>query len=311
MKHTVLSLLVTGLAIAGIASAKPLSATLTDTGGKPIAGFIVSADATGVKISPSPTGGSSRVVAHTDISEIQFNETPEGWPEALQFYNDGDFVEAERHFSVLADELKNIGMIKDQYGAMARYYQIMSLKENGKLSALATALSGLRTAGISLSDFYIGKLKSLKPWAAAGKEDWDGVLTAVAEYEDPKPNRPRTPFRSDLSGSLIAEMSYLRGLAKAKKGDKEGGLEDLYRALTLNNGSDSSLTDKAINAALKELENPADDLAKREAFALATYYKDAIGGGTIDNAYKQLLTPPPAIEKPEEEKEAPAEAEPK
>ena len=61
---------------------------------------------------------------------------PEGWQEANVQFKAGDFVNAEGGFTALAEKYKGIGLLKDKYGAMARYYQLMCLKENRKLPQL-------------------------------------------------------------------------------------------------------------------------------------------------------------------------------
>lgn len=291
--------------------AKNLSVTITDANGRPVSGFLVGATAEALRIAANEKGQGIKEMTLDQIENISFNETPDGWGEALNQFRAKDFANAERGFTKLAEELRNIALLRDEYGAMARYYQLACLKQNGKLAQLAKALGELRSSPIALGDYYMGELIRLRPWGLVGKEDWDGVLAYVAGHQEAG-DGPRPRYKAELSRSQIAEISYLAGVAQARKGEKEASLENLYRALTLNNGNDLLLSKAAITEALEQLKEADSDELKREAYAIAAYYRDAIGKGSVDPAYMHLLKEPPrpATEPEATEPEAAAATEP-
>ena len=280
------------------AGAKNLSVTITGADGRPISGFLVGATQEGIRIAANESGQGVSEIKQSEVSEITFNEMPEGWQEANVQFKAGDFVNAEGGFTALAEKYKGIGLLKDKYGAMARYYQLMCLKENRKLPQLAAALGVLRTHPIALSEHYMKILIGLKPWGLVGKEDWDGVLAIVSENQESS-DRPRAKFKAGVTRSQIAELSYLAGLAQIRKGEKERGLENLYRSLTLNNGSDLNLSKAAITEALEQLKEADSDELKREAYAIATFYRAAIGKGSIEPEFMHLLKALPPLPEPE------------
>jgi len=292
------------------ASAKNLSASVTDTKGKTVSGFMVSATAQSLKLAVNEKGQGITEIPMETVNQVTFNDIPEGWNEALQQYNSGDFVNAERGFTILAEELKEIAAIKNQYGALARFYQLQSLQKNGKLSQLATGLSGVRANPIALSDGYNAQLRRLIPWGLAGKEDWDGVVEFVGNFQEQSGDRPRPSFKAGIPRSQIVELAYLSGLAKLQKGNKDAGLEDLYRALTLNRGSDKVITTAALKEAMTQLTDAEGEALKREAFSLASFYRDSINKGVIEPNFQPLIDNAPApipVIAPRENEPAPAE----
>jgi hypothetical protein len=299
------------------AEAKNLSVTITDTQGRPMSGFLAGATREVLRIAANEQGQGITEVKVDQVDNITFNESPDGWSEALKQFQAQDFSGAEVGFTKLARELGNIALVPDEYGALARYYQLECLKRNGKLPQLATALGELRSSPIALGEYYREQLVRLRPWGLAGKGDWDGVLAYVAEQQEEREDAPRPRFKAELPRSEIVELSYLAGLAQLGRGENEAGLENLYRALTLNDGNDLILSGMAINKALAALdamlkESESDEL-KREAYSIAVFYRDAIGKGTIDPTYMHLLKAPPKLAEqpagPEEGNSGEADAE--
>jgi len=282
------------LSAASLLRAETLSVQITSQSGEPTAAFLVAADTDGIFISTSAAGGNSYKLPMANIRDITVQE-PTGWSAAMQTFAGGQYAAAEGMFARIADELVKIVPMKDGYGSLARLYQFLSLKSQGKLDALSAAMDKQLANPLSLGPLYLEDFVDLEGWSLLGKKDWQSLGVFLKKFEDENALKlPQAPFKRVRSARL-AELCYLRAQWN-EQGEKKPDLAivDYHRALTLDLGSDKSLLRMAAVAALRLTDEkiqaaPGDDKLAKQAKSLAMVCRDLGGQAALPPAFEKYL----------------------
>lgn len=281
-----------------LADAQGLQATITGVANETTAGFVVGADKEGILLSLVPEGGNAFKYPYAKIKEYAIEE-PKGWSAALAAFQAGGFAEAEKQFEAMGMALEKLVPLRDSYGSLAKYYWFMSLKQQGKLAQLSSAMDRQLVNPMVLSEAFHEDLVDLQGWAIVGKQDWVQLMAYLQGYQDKSLQKdlPLPPFKK-ASRARLASLSCLRAILEEHDGSKDLALLDYHAALTHNLGSDRSLTTMALTGALRLaneqlLAKPDDGGLKRQAWSLAVSYRDLVGRGQVPPEYAKLLEAPP------------------
>jgi len=263
--------------------AEPLKAFLTEKGSQlERTVFVLESDNKGVKISATASGANARVIPHSKIVSIFFEE-PSGWSQAMAVFEKGDHVQSAKLFKDFAKKYKKTASYKDSYGALARFFQIDSLRRSGDIKAMVYAVEGLDRKPVTLNESYQGQLELFRCWEQAGKERWERLQEILTGYEVAKKNgAPGQAGFKNMPPAELVQVAYLRGLASEKNGDTSAALNDYYRAFVLGRGAEASVAKKAITASLGILKNSpsiaTDQKLRKEAYMLTVVYTGQFGG---------------------------------
>lgn len=281
-----------------LACSQALQATITGTSNETTAGFVVGADKEGILLSLVPEGGNAFKYPYAKIKEYDIVE-PKGWSATVALFQAGNLAEAEKQFEAFGTALEKLVPLRDSYGSLAKYYWFMSLKQQGKLAQLSSAMDRQLVNPVVLSEAFQEDLLDLQGWAIVGKQDWVQLMAYLQGYQDKSLQKdlPLPPFKK-ASRARLASLSGLRAILEEHDGSKDLALLDYHAALTHDLGSDRSLTAMALTGALRLaneqlLAKPDDAGLKRQAWSLAVSYRDLVGGGQVPPEYAKLLEAPP------------------
>jgi len=294
--------------MANAAFGQGLQATILNVNGETTPGFVIGADKEGILVSTTADGATSFKLPFQNIKDYNMEE-PKGWSAALAVYQSGNYAEAEKQFETLGQSLEKLVPLRDSFGSMAKYYHFSSLQKQGKFKELAAVFERQLANPLSLNEGFQEDIQDLQGWTIVGKQDWVALMAYLQGFEDKaaKGSLPQAPFKK-ASRSRLSSLSFMRALLEEHDGKKELALLDYHGALTLNLGSDASLTAQAAKSALRltdELlqQKPDHTQLKRQAYALAVIYRDLSAKGQLPPELAKLAEKPaePAVS-PEPEK---------
>lgn len=252
--------------------AKPAAAELLLKGQK-IAetGFVTKADASKIYFSASPTGRNERAYPKTLVARLTF-KPPEGWQQAEQARLSGEYAEAAELYNTIAADFRNVETLEDNYGSLARLYQLECVRNLGDYSQLAAKRPLLKKVG--LSEQYHAQVDLFVGWGALAKLNTPAQIEQLGRLVDGYRN-------AELVPGLLAQAYFLGGVANEKAGNPGKALTDYHRVFTLDFGSDRSLSQTAMEAALA-LYAAEDKIHKdrqrlEEAHGLAQVYLRVFG----------------------------------
>lgn len=282
-------------------------------GGQHNPGYLIRAEADGLVVGSSPTGGSTIKVPYANIQELNIEQEPKGWAAAVLQLNTGDHAGAEKAFAALAEDYAALIPWKDGYGSVARLNHFKALKGQGKFKELAAAMDRQLAKPLALGELNKADLDELRGWAILGKGDLQALQSYLNEFQEAASKWGLLPlFKPGLPGRVTASLAYLRGHLNDKTGKPDLALIDYHTAMTWNNGSDKALYALACRDALKiaaaqTAAKPDDAILKKTVHFLAVTYRDNVGKGQAPAEFTALLEPlpeekPAAEEKPAEEK---------
>ncbi|MEM7698361.1 MAG: hypothetical protein AAF236_08165 [Verrucomicrobiota bacterium] len=261
-------------------------------GGNP-QGYVSASNEQGVTFSTTP-GGAGSLVEYSKMKGeglnkgIVFGERAEALGDARALFAAGDYPAAAAAFGKVARDYAIILSVPQNFATEAFFYQIESLRRAGQFGQMANLVNAPVAAGIStkLSEYYVDFHRYQKLWALFGQEDWAGLKTAVADYEEtPSGNEtllPTPPF-SKLPSSELAQISFLRGKVYQQAGEKEKAFQDFHRSFLLTFANDPVVSKLALAQAML-IQSQDEGIAAENAeaikhmqaltYAFATFYGD-------------------------------------
>ncbi|MGI9242728.1 MAG: hypothetical protein ACR2RV_18165 [Verrucomicrobiales bacterium] len=328
--------------LAASAMAKSVKVTISKTDDTVITGFVVTGDASSLVISQVENAPSGARFPKSSIKSIYWDE-PEDWEAAWKLWTRRDYAAASKAFEDLAKTYANLAQIEDSYGAKAKYYQLECLRRTGQYSKLMDVLDEIKT--VSLSDGYAKQIQLFNYWGHVGKKLWEPLKIITDRFEkDPSsiPSHtvpPTTPTLKGLDAGLMIQIAYMRGIATemlAREAHKAAVANldpqipetqdevnkawakvkttatDYARVFTLTYMSDRFIAKEAMErslAILKEDPTMKDNYPlQKEAYALASFYKDIFGKGSVPAAYESFLKEPKPPQSLSESELAPGDA---
>lgn len=292
MKSLFIIACLSGLLAQGLA-AKPAPAELLLEGRRSAeTGYVTKADGNTIYFSASPSGRNEVPYPKDRIARITF-KPPEGWREAQQKRLSGNYVEAANLYDGIAADYRNVETLEDNYGSLARLYQLESLRNLGEYRQLAAKRSQLKKIG--LSEKYHPQVDLFVGWGMLAELDTPARIAQLERLVD--------SYREvKLVPDLLAQVFYLGGVANEKSEKPEQALTDYHRVFTLDFGSDRGLAKMAMEAALElyaadeEIDDDDNRARLEEAHGLARVYKSVFGNLPSQVSRFDGPVPPPADE---------------
>jgi len=207
---------------------------------------------------------------------------------------------------------------------------------------------------VKLSDGYQKQIRLFNYWGHVGKKLWEPLKLITVNFEVKEaeiPDHTVPPSALPLRGieaNLLIQIAYMRAIATEMMARDEhkaavaaldpqepetkaavsaawskvtNTMTDYARVYTLTFMSDRQIAKEAMErsmAILKDDPNIKDNYTmQKEAYAMASFYKDLFGGGKVPAGCEEFLKEPvppeetPDPEAVEEEKEAKPKADPK
>lgn len=308
------------------AMAKSVKVTISKTDDSVITGFVVTGDANTLVISQVENAPGGARFPQNQIKSIYWDE-PDDWKEGWKLWTRRDYAAASKTFEDLAKTYANLAQIEDSYGAKAKYYQLECLRRTGQYSKLMDVLDEVKA--VQLSDGYQKQIQLFNYWGHVGKKLWEPLKLITNRFEMDASSvpahtvPPTTPTLRGLDASLMIQIAYMRGIATEMlaRAEHKAALDaldpqvpetqdlvtktwakvktsttDYARVFTLTYMSDRYIAKDAMERTMAILkEDPAikDNYPlQKEAYALASFYKDLFGKGSVPAAYEGFLKEP-------------------
>ncbi|MFT4548625.1 MAG: hypothetical protein ACI9UA_000790 [Pseudoalteromonas tetraodonis] len=336
--------------LASDADAKSVKVTITMTDDRVITGFVTNGNSAALLVASLPNAPSGPQIARSKITSI-FWEEPEEWKAAWKLWTRRDYIGAAKSFEEVATVFGNLTQIEDSFGSKAKYYQVESLRRAGEYENLRELAD--ETRRVSLSKSYQKQIQLFDFWGHVGEKLWEPLKLLTDRFEMDEASvpshtvPPNTMGFKSIEADLMIQIAFMRGIAtenlmrKAYKSaeaavnpqlpetaqaasaawaDVKVAMVDYSRVYTLTYMSDQLLSKQAMEQCLgilKDDPNIEDNYQlQKEAYAVASFYKDLFGKGKVPAGCEGFLkepTPPESISEEVEEvepapaKEAPAE----
>jgi len=309
--------------------AKNIRVSITTNQDAVITSYAIKGDAKAIYLNPNEKAPVGSPMAWSNIKTIYWEE-PADWKAAWTAWTRRDYAAAGKEFATLIETYKGFEQVEDSYGAKAVYYYGECLRRTGDYAKLMPVYE--QAKAVNLSSSYQRQIALFNYWGHAGKKLWGplelitdkfSIPASQIEKEMPHTVPPTTPPLKKYDPELLVQIAYLRGLAHEMNARKEheeavkqlnvevpetvqavsvawasvkASLADYARVFTLAYMSDQRLSKTAMERSMAILkEDPLiekDYITQMEAHALAIYYKDLFGGGTVPAAYKGFLKVP-------------------
>lgn len=315
------------------ALAKSVKVTLTQIDDQVITGFVVTGDATRLVIAQNPNAPSGAVMPNNRIKNIYWEE-PEDWKAAWKLWTRRDYAAAAPAFEALAKTYANLVQIEDSFGSKAKYHQAESLRRTGQYAKLLDVWEELKA--VNLSDSYQKQIALFNYWGHVGKKLWGPLKLLTNRFEMKEGEIPShtvppsiMPLKEGLEANLLIQIAYMRGIATEMLAREEhkaalaaydaqdpethpavpiawarvlSAMPDYGRVYTLTYMSERMLAMQAMErsmAIIKEDPKLKDNYTmQKEAYALASFYKDLFGNGKVPAGYEEFLIEPKPPEPP-------------
>jgi hypothetical protein len=205
------------------------------------------------------------------VARLTFKQ-PEGWQEAEEARLSGEFEKAAPLYASIATAYRNVEMLQDNYGSLARLNELECYRQLGDYRKLAAKRPLLKKVG--LSEQYHAQVDLFVGWGALAD------LSTPAKIEQLE--RLVNDYReAKMVPDQLAQAFYLGAVANEKSGRAGKALTDYHRVFTLDFGTDRRLSQTAMVKALL-LYAAEDKLHKdrqrlEEAHGLAQIYERVFG----------------------------------
>ena len=319
------------------ATAKSVKVTLTQSDDSVVTGFVVRGDDTFLEISQSPNAPSGARMPRNRIKNLYWEE-PEDWKPAWTLWTRRDYAAASTAFEALAKTYANLAQIEDSYGSKAKYYQAESLRRTGEYAKLMDIYEEVKA--VKLSAGYQKQIRLFNYWGHVGKKLWEPLKLITNNFEIKEADipahtvPPSTMPLKDFEAHLLIQIAYMRAIATEMLARKEhkaavadldpqvpetqaavtaawskisNTLSDYGRVYTLTYMSDRQIAKEAMErsmAIIKEDSSIGENYRlQKEAYALASFYKDLFGKGSVPAGYEKFLIEPKPPEPPSESDE--------
>lgn len=260
MKYTLLLILFAAIAIPLEAQIKETPATLgLNEGGNP-QGYVQNSNDNGVLFATRP-GSAGRLIPYSDIRGegleklIIFDDRASALGDARALFAQGSYTEAAAAFGQVAREYGIILSVPRNFATEALFYQAESLRRSGRYALLGKLMGSpaAKTIETKLGESYQKDFEFMKLWGLLGAENFEGLKSALAAYEEPVTGDAKllaTPNFVDMPLADIAQLSFLRAKVYDKAGEKTKALDDYYRTFTLGYGNDPLLSKLAMGQSM-------------------------------------------------------------
>ncbi len=219
-------------------------------------------------ISVRTTGATSSIdIAYGQIDYVQWPES-ELWMQATRFYEQEQYEEAIPLFKRLADQNNRTTYYPapGNYATLGHRRMIDCYRKLGNGTEVARLLKTLETDKLPAGERELPPV--LSAWAEAGAENWPKVLEICESATEVSP----------ASGQGI-ELAYLKGMALKHSGEPGRAAIAFASAYTLNAGTDSLVSRRALAEASAILEQNEDRYP--ELKAQVHLYATLFGEGSL------------------------------
>jgi hypothetical protein len=308
------------------AVAKSVRVTLTRVDDSVVTSYVVTGDARTLYLNESPAAPVGAPMPRAQIKGIYWEE-PDDWKDAWKSWTRRDYAAAGKAFEDLSKTYANLAQIEDSYGSKAKFYQLECLRRTGQYSKLMDVYDEVKA--VQLSKDYQKQVQLFNYWGHVGKKLWEPLKLITDKFEMAASEIPAytvAPTTMPLRGlepDLLVQIAYLRaistemlarGLHKSAVAELDpqrpetgqevavawskvkAALTDYARVFTLTYMSDGQLSQDAMERSMAILkEDPLiekDYATQMEAHALAVFYKDLFGKGTVPASYQPFLKVP-------------------
>ena len=319
------------------ADAKSVKVTITKTDDAVITGFVTNGNAATLAVASSANAPTGAPIARSKIASI-FWEEPDEWKAAWKLWTRRDYMAASKAFEDVAKLYGNLTQIEDSFGSKAKYYQVECLRRAGRYENLRKLADEVKQ--VSLSAGYKKQIQLFDFWGHVGEKMWEPLKLITDKFEMPESSVPDYTVPPTMMGlktieaDLMVQIAFMRGIATEKLARKDykvaadavdpqvpetvvaaaeawakvkATMVDFSRVFTLTYMSDQNLSKQAMEhnmAIIKDDPTLKDSYQlQKEAFALASYYKDLFGKGSVPKGYESFLVEPELPDSTSEEKE--------
>ena len=318
-------------------SAAPIRVTITKKDENLITGWVTKGDDKSLYITTNPQAPGSPL-PWSQIANVVW-EDPADWKEGLKLWTRRDYAAGAKVFGDLAKAYEGVNQLQDSIGAKAKYYQGECLRRSGRYAELMDVYDEVKR--VNLSEAYQRQILLFNYWGHVGKKLWPQLSSVinkrfvVPESEVPDYTIPPTvmPLKG-IEAGLQIQIAYMRGISTEMLARDEyktanealnpqipetqkavddawarvkTALTDYARVFTLTYMSEPNMAKEAMERSMaiyKEDPTFEDNLGlKKEAYAVASFYKDIYGKGSVPAAYQPFLIEPKPPESTSEEKE--------
>lgn len=237
MKKLFLSVLISILAVPAYSQeAFQTEAIIARDNGEIFQAWILAATATSIRYKTTAVATDFTDARISDFSAI-FLKEPMEYSEAMDLYEGRKYKEAQAKFAEIKESYRPIAKLKDNFHTLAAFYEMESMRKQGDLEGLATALQGFVKAPLSL-DHHLRQLDLYVLWDAVRTKSWDRVLL-IAEERDSE----------GIPGYQRAQVAYCKGLALQNLDRGSEAIISYNIAITADaGGSERIAQDAALNA---------------------------------------------------------------
>lgn len=239
MKNLFLSLLIPVFSMQAFSQkAFQTEAIIAKENGENFQAWILAATTSGIRYKTTAVSSDFKDAKLTEFSAI-FLKEPTEYSEAMDLYEARRYKEAQAIFAEVKERYKPIAALKDNHHTLAAFYEMESMRRQGDLEGLATALKSFIKAPLS-RDYHLRQLDLYVLWDAVRTESWDRVLPIAAEREE-----------EILPGEQRAQVAYATGLAMENLKRPAEALIAYNVAITADAGTSEEIAQNAALAALR------------------------------------------------------------
>jgi tetratricopeptide (TPR) repeat protein len=202
--------------------------------------------------SPNESGQPEISYGVKSVKNVRFDDPP-GWVEATTWFRQEDYARAIPALKQLAATYASLALHRGSPGAMAQFYLQEALRRSGRLEELAASLRAAQPPP-ALDEATAQQAELHHLWALAAEKNWSALQAKI--HRDHETLRTSgvgvgsAPPLKPGAASLHAQVFFLRGAASEALGQFAAALDDYYRAVTLDGGTDKDLRRRSLDAAL-------------------------------------------------------------